>query len=86
MSNFFNVIGSRLANAHASQVPESRSKIFHCRCGQTVFFGNTHCVACGAQLGFETDRGELLALTPVAQQMAGDMSGNVMAAGLSTDT
>jgi len=86
MSNFFNVIGSRLANAHASQVPESRSKIFHCRCGQTVFFGNTHCVACGAQLGFETDRGELLALMPVAQQMAGDMSGNVMAAGLSTDT
>jgi len=86
MSNFFNVIGARLASAHASQVPESRSKIFHCRCGQTVFFGNTHCVACGAQLGFETDRGELLALTPVAQQMAGDMSGNVMGNGLSTDT
>ncbi len=65
MSNFFNVIGARLANARSRRMPDSRSKIFHCVCGQPIFFGNTHCIACNASLGFDADSGELLALEAV---------------------
>lgn len=63
MSNFFDVIGSRLANAH-SRAPDSRSKVFHCVCGQPVFLNNTHCLACDTQLGFDPERGEVLAIQP----------------------
>lgn len=65
MDNFYNLLSERLASAQSRQAPDSRAKVSHCRCGQTIFFGNTHCVACSAQLGFEPDRGELLALDSV---------------------
>jgi hypothetical protein len=36
---------------------------FQCqRCDQLVFFENTQCLNCGAELGFATDRGELVPL------------------------
>ena len=37
-------------------------KRFHCHCGNEVFFENTHCTACGSQLGFDPSKGELLTL------------------------
>ncbi len=39
-------------------------KNFTCVCGQGVFFENTLCTACGRRLGFDPQRGELLALEP----------------------
>ncbi len=37
-------------------------KLFHCTCGNRVFFDNTACVVCERQLGFEPDRLEIIAL------------------------
>ena len=35
-----------------------------CSCGQPIFFDNTHCVRCGAELGYLPVQGQLLALKP----------------------
>lgn len=35
-----------------------------CSCGQPIFFDNTHCVRCGAELGYLPVQGQLLALEP----------------------
>lgn len=37
-------------------------KNFRCRCGNTLFFENTRCLACGATLGYLPELGELAAL------------------------
>jgi hypothetical protein len=40
-------------------------KVFHCdRCGQLVFFENTHCLRCGSALGYVPSRAALVALSP----------------------
>lgn len=40
---------------------------FHCgACGQIVFFENTHCDSCGAELGYSPSRRDMLALPPDA--------------------
>jgi hypothetical protein len=37
---------------------------YQCRCGQPVFFGNSRCLACGRELGFEPGALAMLALEP----------------------
>jgi hypothetical protein len=37
-------------------------KRFHCGCGQEIFFENTHCEACGSQLGFDSDTCTLISV------------------------
>jgi len=37
---------------------------YQCRCGQPVFFGNSRCLACGRELGFEPGALTVLALEP----------------------
>lgn len=37
-------------------------KRFYCDCGQEVFFENMFCSACGNQLGFDADNGQLVTL------------------------
>jgi hypothetical protein len=44
---------------------------FTCVCGQGVFFENTLCTACRRRLGFDPQRGELLALEPDHADPAG---------------
>lgn len=39
-------------------------KVFHCACGQQVFFENTTCLNCGRALGFEPQSRQLVALNP----------------------
>jgi len=39
-------------------------KRFYCHCGQEIFFDNTHCNQCGATLGFDSEKQELLSITP----------------------
>lgn len=36
-----------------------------CQCGQAIFFDNTHCLRCGAELGYHPEQGMLCALEPV---------------------
>jgi hypothetical protein len=40
---------------------------FRCRCGRPVFFGNTRCLACGTELGYDPDGARLLPLLPGAR-------------------
>lgn len=37
---------------------------YQCRCGQPIFFGNSRCLACGRELGFEPGALTMLALEP----------------------
>jgi hypothetical protein len=39
-------------------------RVFRCRCGRPVFFRNSRCLACGAALGYDPERGRLLPLAP----------------------
>lgn len=41
-------------------------KTFRCDCGNPVFFENTHCVACGRLLGFDSEFGAMRALQPAS--------------------
>lgn len=41
---------------------------FRCRCGRPVFFGNTRCLACGTELGYDPDGAKLLPLLPGSRQ------------------
>lgn len=40
-------------------------RAFRCACGRPVFFRNSQCLACGAALGYDPERGQLLAMTPL---------------------
>lgn len=45
-------------------------RLFRCEtCGQTLHFGNTACVRCGARLGFDTSDMLLHALVPVEEEL-----------------
>lgn len=50
------------------ETPDARlarhSRAYRCRCGNALFFRNTQCLACGAQLGFLPDEGRLASLQP----------------------
>jgi hypothetical protein len=38
-------------------------KRFSCSCGNEVFFDNTYCSQCGAELGFDTEKLDLITLS-----------------------
>jgi hypothetical protein len=43
------------------------SRTYRCRCRRIVFFGNSRCLACRAELGYEPHLGKLFALTPAQE-------------------
>lgn len=50
-------------------------RAFHCRCGQRVFFDNSRCTRCGAVIGFDPKRIDMVMLgTGVLPWPAGDGS------------
>lgn len=62
MTSFFDSISARVVDSGKRKQDNARGKIFHCSCGQPVFFHNTACLNCGLQLGYEPDLGEVRAL------------------------
>ena len=42
----------------------SRSRAYRCRCGAPIFFQNTQCLKCGAELGYEPNSAGLSPLEP----------------------
>jgi hypothetical protein len=42
----------------------SRGRSYTCRCGRPAFFRNSKCLSCGAELGYETELGEVRSLQP----------------------
>lgn len=67
MYRFFEQLSSRIA---APFIGETRrnSKVWQCRCGQSVFFPNTQCLACSAGLGYLPEQGRVAALEPGPDQ------------------
>lgn len=66
MFQFFEQLSSRIA---APFIGETRrnSKVWQCRCGQSVFFPNTQCLACEAALGWLPQQGRVVALEPAGE-------------------
>jgi hypothetical protein len=62
MSSFFDSISARVVDSGKRKRDNARGKIFHCDCGQPVFFHNTLCLASQTQLGYEPDLGEVRSL------------------------
>ncbi len=51
-------------------------KRFQCRCGQTLFFNNTLCAACGSRLGFDPRALVLRTITWIGDSLWRDDEGN----------
>ena len=62
------VIDDSLTTSQALNSRAARhSRAYRCRCGNPLFFANTQCLACQAQLGFLPDEGRIAALDPGPQ-------------------
>ncbi len=67
MNPFYERIGQEIeANWHA-RARGRRGRAYHCRCSRPVYFRNSQCLGCGAQLGYAPGLHELRSLTPQAQ-------------------
>ena len=68
MAELLQSLGEGLAVTAQGATPEARiprhSRAYHCRCGAAVFFANTQCLTCGAQLGYLPDEGRVASLEP----------------------
>ncbi|WP_414158633.1 putative zinc-binding metallopeptidase [Pseudomonas sp. BNK-45] len=63
MYRFFEQLSSRIAAPFVGD--RSRSgKLWACRCGQSLFFRNSQCLACAAVLGYAPQLGSLSSLRP----------------------
>ncbi len=51
----------------AERVEPAMKRRFTCRCGKPIFFRNTQCLSCGAQLGYDPRRLDLLSLEPAEE-------------------
>ncbi|WP_426142058.1 zinc-binding metallopeptidase family protein [Pseudomonas sp. DWP3-1-2] len=63
MYRFFEQLSSRISAPFAVETKRN-SKVWQCRCGQSIFFPNTQCLACSAALGYLPEQGRLSALEP----------------------
>ncbi|ARP96926.1 zinc-binding metallopeptidase family protein [Bordetella genomosp. 13] len=64
MTSFFDSISQQLEGGRRRQGRPTRSRLYQCTCGQPVFFDNTECLNCHNQLGYEPQRGRVVALAP----------------------
>jgi len=64
----FSLIDALFKRLSAARRPEEGTRLngrsYRCRCGQPVFFRNSKCLACGAELGYETEIREIRSLQP----------------------
>ncbi|MCE9608168.1 MAG: putative zinc-binding peptidase [Planctomycetia bacterium] len=64
MANFFEYITRRLTESWRTEEPSGRSSVFRCRCERPVYFRNSICLGCRAQLGYDPELRRLGALSP----------------------
>lgn len=66
MYRYFDQLSSRIA---APVIGESsrNGKVWPCRCGQSLFFRNSQCLACSAALGYHPQLSRVSSLQPGAQ-------------------
>ena len=66
MYRFFEQLSSRIAAPFTGDRSRN-SKIWPCRCGQSLFFRNSQCLACLAALGYQPEQSRLSSLQPAEQ-------------------
>ncbi|WP_459616090.1 zinc-binding metallopeptidase family protein [Bordetella sp. 2513F-2] len=62
MTRFFDALSQQLDGLARRRGRTTRSRLYRCVCGQPVFFDNTECLNCHAQLGYEPHLGRVVAL------------------------
>ncbi|AZD84831.1 MULTISPECIES: zinc-binding metallopeptidase family protein [Pseudomonas] len=63
MYRFFEQLSSRIAAPFVRENSRN-SKVWLCRCGQSLFFRNSQCLACLAALGYQPEQSRLSSLQP----------------------
>lgn len=63
MHRFFEQLSSRIAAPFVADRSRN-SRVCSCRCGQSLFFRNSQCLACSALVGYEPQSGCLSSLQP----------------------
>ncbi|WP_347905061.1 putative zinc-binding metallopeptidase [Pseudomonas purpurea] len=63
MFRYFEQLSARIT-APSTHESSRSGKAWHCRCGQSLFFRNSQCLACSAFLGYQPERSRLSSLTP----------------------
>ncbi|MBT2294482.1 zinc-binding metallopeptidase family protein [Pseudomonas fluorescens] len=66
MYRFFEQLSSRITAPFMGERPRN-SKVWPCRCGQSLFFRNSQCLACLAALGYQPEQSRLSSLQPAEQ-------------------
>ncbi|MGX1173991.1 zinc-binding metallopeptidase family protein [Pseudomonas sp. R151218B TE3479] len=66
MYRFFEQLSSRIAAPFMGDRSRN-SKVWSCRCGQSLFFRNSQCLACLAALGYQPEQSRLSSLQPAEQ-------------------
>lgn len=67
MQSIFETVTRRLVEAWKTDEPSGRRSAFACRCGRPVFFHNSLCLGCDAQLGFEPESLQVRSMVPGPQ-------------------
>jgi len=63
MFRYFEQLSSRIAAPFVAGTSRD-SKVWECRCGQSLFFRNSQCLACQALLGYQPQQSRLASLQP----------------------
>ena len=63
MFRYFEQLSSRIAAPFVAG-PSRDGKVWQCRCGQSLFFRNSQCLACQALLGYQPQQSRLASLQP----------------------
>ena len=63
MFRYFEQLSSRIAAPFMADTSRN-SKVWQCRCGQSLFFRNSQCLACQALLGYQPQQSSLSSLQP----------------------
>jgi hypothetical protein len=58
------------------QIEAAVQRVYHCRCGNVVFFLNSSCLNCGAKLGYEPRLGQIFPLEPGVQAETWQLTAN----------
>ena len=61
MHRFFEQLSSRIIAPFVAGSSRN-SKVWPCRCGQSLFFRNSQCLACNALLGYQPEQSRLTSL------------------------
>ena len=63
MFRYFEQLSTRIAAPFMAETSRN-SKVWQCRCGQSLFFRNSQCLACQAALGYQPQQSRLSSLQP----------------------